>query len=105
MSDSKRSPGPWLFDGDSAIVDAHGRDLAYVGDYDFEKQVANGRLLAAAPDLLAALDEIVANALSLPRSHVAGCVNVDRNDMDRAIAVLARAKGIDLTRVKGGRDA
>ena len=57
MSEAKHTPGPWECNGDLvhkdgfqiAIVEAHYED--YV-----ELQQANARLIAAAPDLLTALE-------------------------------------------------
>lgn len=61
MSDSKHTPGPWIVDGptDNQIVWSGPETricfLAHHNGRDDERDVANGNLIAAAPDLLAAL--------------------------------------------------
>ena len=76
---SKHTSGPWLVGPQQSITsrgwsiaDKNGDRLAFVlGEYSLELQ-ANARLIAAAPDLLAALmlakDMMITNDLSLPRT-------------------------------------
>lgn len=62
MNDTKNTAGPWsaLWDAAPDIVDEDGKAVASVWDHgDAERQVADARLIAAAPDLLAALVELV----------------------------------------------
>lgn len=74
MSESKHTPGPWIFDGDlvwAASIDGYvantrtedmtsGENIA---KRDALEQIeANARLIAAAPDLLDALKSIVMSA-------------------------------------------
>lgn len=66
MSESKFSPAPWkvsLVD-ETAVIDASGNQVAQAsGDYDaadeWPAMAANARLLAAAPELLGLLTEMV----------------------------------------------
>ena len=61
MSDGKHTPGPWAFDGDFTIHtadDVAARIAVVCTDNVDDAQVkADGHLIAAAPDLLAALKQ------------------------------------------------
>lgn len=62
MSDTKHTPGPWNQD-DQFVRDASGLSIAHCGsDRPGGKAIAraNATLIAAAPDLLAACDELQA---------------------------------------------
>lgn len=96
MSESNHhTPGPWRHDGDpftptvfSDKPRANGvRGVCEVDPGD--DAVANARLIAAAPDLLAACEALL---------HLAGCDpreigGVEKLVRDRARAAIARAKG------------
>lgn len=56
MSNSKHTPGPWSRMGRSIGVGAG--EIATAWDFD-GRQIANARLIAAAPEMLAALKAIV----------------------------------------------
>lgn len=64
MSNAKHSPGPWhLFGG---MVDGYGissadGEVITQGAFNGLHNAANARLIEASPDLLAALEEIIAN--------------------------------------------
>jgi len=63
------------------------------GDYEGR---ANAALIAAAPDLLAALSCIVLNARLQPDAHMAGttdCYAIPTDDIEAARAVIAKATG------------
>jgi hypothetical protein len=64
MSGGKHTPGPWRVGpvDDTRVEDANGNEVAQIdGDYNhpdtWPLMEANARLIAAAPDLLAALHE------------------------------------------------
>ena len=58
---TQHTPGPWKDDGMEFIMDANG--FAICQARDFDSWEANARLIAAAPEMLAALQKIVtANA-------------------------------------------
>jgi len=66
---SKRSPAPWqLDDGDGSqlgVFDSNGEEIAYLCEprnLASETPTANARLIAVAPDLLAALKSILENS-------------------------------------------
>jgi hypothetical protein len=61
MTKPEHTPGPWKVDsdGDGAIVDQRGWCMARV-NLDIFDCGANARLIAAAPDLLAALEAMLA---------------------------------------------
>lgn len=72
------TPGPWAHTDYGSIKDANNATVAEVLP---GGRTADARLIAAAPDLLAALEEVV--SLS-DRDHAA---------WDRARAAIAKAKG------------
>ena len=102
---TKHTPGPWSCDVANQPIIVNGPDdsgnivalvydkdcAPFMGDanhqYHVEVAAANARLIAAAPDLLAALDYMVA-AQGKPFDHA------DRRaSMTAARAALAKAKG------------
>ena len=78
---SKHSLGPWDVDIESGIVLSAGRQVASVNPMDRE---ANARLIAAAPDLLEALREVIEYLPLKP--HVNSAYN-------RAQVAIAKAEG------------
>lgn len=98
MSETPHTPGPWGIerarDSDSVLIYQHGSDgmgvVAAVWPHPFKGvTAANARLIAAAPELLAALRELCRawHARQLPVS--------DRMDaaLSDAEAVIAKAEG------------
>jgi hypothetical protein len=89
------TPGPWTWHADrdgGAIVDGRGRAVARVNDFVFECG-DNARLIAAAPEMLAALKAFVA-----AYEHIGhGCWPADtknpQNVLDPARALLAKIEG------------
>ena len=83
---TQHTPGPWTVDHDA--VSHNGAHIAFAighdGD-DYATQCANARLVAAAPDLLAALQEIL--------DAEEGVGETDRPHMIRARAAIAKATG------------
>lgn len=65
VRDAKHTPGPWRFpptSGGPFVFGPDNRSVCRVSDkYDGVTTIANGKLLAAAPDLLAAL-HLIADA-------------------------------------------
>lgn len=105
MTDSKHTPGPWELDTDEAWPDVkvYADNLqfrvAIITDYadgvDKEQdkqmraeQAANARLIAAAPELLAALEELVERLETLEHDH-----RVKHIGCSAARAAIARARG------------
>ena len=83
-SGGKHTPGPWNYDcygdGSSGIVPTEGYMICVMADkaHDPATVAANARLIAAAPDMLAALSDLVIgasengyNGLSLSRARAA----------------------------------
>ena len=70
------------------IKDAQGEHIAHVCDLDdaIQEATANARLMAAAPDLLAALREYV-------ERHEAECDRAGLPEYELACAAIARATG------------
>lgn len=104
MSEAEHTPGPWHADGsrvwgDTAELQSGGTmlrhkiaDAAYHAEGGFEEQHANARLIAAAPELLAALERIVGRDLTYFRGTVCeGQISFEA--VQAARAVIAKAKG------------
>jgi len=97
MGQSKHTPGPWTIDGSvRTSINAGTKHIALANFYNSvepefnvsgEEHEANARLIAAAPELLAALDELV-DALT------AGYVpQQDGRMLKEARALIAKAEG------------
>lgn len=109
MSDAKHTPGPWLVDRDprigmawnNHIVDQHGNAvcfMAHSNGRDTERDEANASLIAAAPDLLEALQEVLATNRAtsrLPKTVLEAELMLDRirAAAAKAEAAIAKATG------------
>lgn len=91
---SKHTPGPWFVDHKSPFLvragdDIDGRHIAHIGPANytprFDVDEPNARLIAAAPDLLEALEHMlnVCPAIDSSGEEARG----------KALAIVARAKG------------
>lgn len=98
MNAATYTPGPWFVSGpfvgprlapDSGIQIKVAR---VAGDECDSECIANARLIAAAPDLLAALEEAVALA-DQTLSEFAGRTDECQASYDKACAAIARARG------------
>jgi hypothetical protein len=98
------SPGPWTIDGDrGAIVAQTPSDNEYHDvcslwiddptEDEIERQIANATLIAAAPELLAALERMVRSAETDfdPLSEYA---DATRDEITQARTAIAKAKGV-----------
>ncbi len=89
---TQHTPGPWVATGFEGIVvnDSKDRTLALApgSSTNLEEMKANARLIAAAPDMLAALQDIMAESSRDDDDHdvIATIQGVCR-------AVIAKAKG------------
>ncbi|WP_113132733.1 hypothetical protein [Rhizobiales bacterium] len=114
MSATKHTPGPWAFDDDNAVmadVGAHICTVSMADDFpcidddegdsrtnvDIECK-ANARLIAAAPDLLEALVEILGPLNVCSDNQNVGddvCLPVDMTmgELRKARAAIAKAEG------------
>jgi len=88
---SQHTPGPWTVDGNHFQIWANDGENAVASVYSTaspepmaSEARANARLIAAAPDLLAALED------SLTVIRLMGC---DMSNFSNSCAALARAKG------------
>lgn len=90
MRDAKHAPGPWKAQGLAIVASDRsfvGRVYPWCADpQDAECAKANARLIAAAPELLEALEEIVSAA------DGDGWSQLDA-DLRKARAAIAKAKG------------
>lgn len=107
MADTvKHTPGPWkavkAAHGPIDILDSRGRDVVtvYGGGVETESQGANARLIAAVPELLQALQELL-EAYSKPDERLCcdgrecGCMGSTVHQMAEhyARAAIAKAEG------------
>jgi hypothetical protein len=95
---SAHTVGPWAYDDESAQVIAPkcgyqwtkgAPVIAEVTPMDYSEQSANGRLIAAAPTLLAALERLVA---SLSEQDEEGLIE-HAPQMEEARAAISASKG------------
>lgn len=90
MTEAKHRPGPWQacnYDGRCRVILGDDMRIAVVlGDHD--ESAANARLIAAAPDLLEALERCL-NFIENTESEMGDTLECG----DKARAAIARAKG------------
>ena len=86
------TPGPWLVDPrfPDTIRAADGTTL-FVGTTDNARKFENARLIAAAPDLYAALDDIIAEVLRYYKNG--GAIEPLGKACAKAAIALRRARG------------
>ena len=91
--DAKYTPGPWKFLKEFGRVETESAVIAYVAGGvkpEFEIAFANGRLIAAAPEMVTALEHAIAIFLE---DETLGN-SVDYNDVRSQIAeALRKARG------------
>lgn len=111
MSDAKHTPGPWTYQF-NVNFDLHPRVMAKREDGEMvciastigtkttrdklslEEKSTNAHLIAAAPDLLAALEALFASYKRLADSGDAGNWSLeDYDEGKQALAAIAKAKG------------
>lgn len=94
---SKHTPGPWWLDDDGFVASGSGDTYATVadphcGDRDIDERESNARLIAAAPELLAALQSVMTWwAESVPPNGADD--DMPPQIFDAAHAALAKATG------------
>lgn len=89
----KHTPGPWTATERGEFVNApNGRDICHIyGQRTLGEDKANARLIAAAPDLLAALQALAIVAESV--AHLRGLEREILPATDAARAALSKALG------------
>lgn len=92
------TPGPWTFGPSATILGANGRRVCRFGVFIDETELADARLIAAAPDLLDALETLVraVNTNELASAMACHDVAAFSNVADAlkvALPAIARAKG------------
>lgn len=105
MAEAKHTPGPWEACDVGDYSDYDGRCRVILGDDlrivvvlgDHDESAANARLIAAAPDLLEALGELLPQNLGAPpdalQDHMTVPVDMTIGEIRRALAAIAKAKG------------
>lgn len=94
---AEHTPGPWDFDTEHGTIEAGGTSVAGVNDeVGADQEYANGYLLAAAPDLLAALYAAQAafapETIADPTFDPHGAVGRDEAVVTM-LAAIAKARG------------
>jgi hypothetical protein len=102
MSEAKHTPGPWKFLPAFGRVETEKRIIAYIAagveEGAFRESVPNGSLVAAAPELLEALDELLSAIQDGRRRSAAGdpsaiASSVISATMKQAEAAIRKANG------------
>ena len=87
------TPGPWIVRGGNVIESLSRINVAKAWMTDGEEECANARLIAAAPDLLEALQDIANGGYEDKGPNHLGFVNMEREQMiGLARAAIAKAK-------------
>lgn len=101
MSKQSFTPGPWEYEDQCASVWADGQQVAQteaspgVGmriHWDMEQRRANGHLIAASPDLLAALENLLDRYVSVVVVNLNWNPSTEQEVID-AERAIAKAKG------------
>lgn len=82
---TNHTPGPWTVNGNK--IDGKGYHIASVNSHATTEGKANASLIAAAPDLLVALENALEAVLYM--DEMEGC----RWMVEQTISVIAKAKG------------
>ena len=89
---SKHTPGPWFQTvtpaGKGKVVDRNGFSVANTTAGRYSQQIVDAKLIAAAPDLLDALESV----LKTPRG-TSGRIILEAEDEADIRAAIAKAKG------------
>ena len=89
---AEHTKGPWRVDGPNGYINQIGIGPSIGAAYGAGEEVkANARLIAAAPDLLEALENLHANIAEYARINNLG--GFDNQDMQQARAAIAKARG------------
>ena len=89
------TPGPWKVLGEDVVLECNEKEVvAWVGDIDGQ-MINNAHLIAAAPEMLEALEEVVALTENLPVCPFCSCVLDHRPDcLSHEIeAAIKKARG------------
>ena len=93
----QHTPGPWTVSPLGSVVDKRACRVAtpeQMPGINAEEQAANARLIAAAPEMIAALEAIARGSIVDTGSNQLGCVRLDMQAMQAiARSVIAKAKG------------
>lgn len=83
---TQHTPGPWTVDDNGFIYDYAGNTIAdpHCSDIDLDEREANARLIAAAPELLNALERLY-NAID-------SCVELTPDLLQEVKSVIKKAK-------------
>lgn len=94
MKNSKHTPGPWAVNGWSVTIGNWSISTA-MPRATIEESDANARLIAAAPELLEALNWALKNLeeIALPEFEKQGRVTSINNAIEKARAAIAKAEG------------
>lgn len=102
---SKHTPGPWVTDnsvlrGSINRLDEPRRHIALTSDWEKEKgdreqNEANARLIAAAPELLEALEDVMSDLFYQIASHHDERTARNYPSLVDARAAIAKAKGLN----------
>lgn len=96
---SAHTPGPWRFSHGDIWPTGRGPRIAHLNDWvSVDRYKANAALIAAAPDLLAALEGMllmVEKVLTDSQLDHVHCGQTIRVAIDPARATIARAKGAE----------
>jgi len=85
MTESKHTPGPWYIQPDRRYYVIYSEECGALADVQADLPKANAQLIAAAPDLLVALEELIAAPNKKRPAEV----------WEAARAAIAKARGVE----------
>jgi len=94
MKDFKGTPGPWV--AADTVIESEGSCIAEINgdDTSWEQDEYNATLMAAAPELLEALQELFADYKQLADSVDAGFWDLEDTEVGKkSLAAIAKALG------------
>lgn len=96
---AQHTPGPWRVDNDGTVSAQRPHGIAFIAEVDGGENhnAADGSLIAAAPELLAALRAIIEpnnkRAVRFDSSRQYYVADIEAGELERARAAIAKAGG------------
>lgn len=89
----KITPSPWSISEKRLIVDSEDKPIAYFYPRDYESDIANAKLMAASPDLLAACELFLEAELLAANGNGRTGFGLYCDGIEAAKAAVAKARG------------
>lgn len=108
MDEQNHTPGPWVVRRDgkkrSVFSEAADETVAWIKPWSEIADEADAALIAAAPDLLEALREILRHEVYTYEGGLEARITVPQDAIDSALAAIAKAAPLSESYPAGGRE-